>query len=597
MCRHAILFSLSLFFVCVMGGTRYAGNSQSYLGKQRQNEQNHKPHTNQNILNNLIQTKSKVDNKNKGNEAVESLNSLHAQEIEDFCGWSNWGEWSVCSNECEKGTRTRSRKCVCEGGVQISSLMCDGPEEEEGECGGSCCYWKWSRWGNCSKSCDGGSQERHQICICPNKPAGTYDISDCGIETPKTQSRTCNTNPCCNWDHDSFTSWSECTTQCGNGTQTRRQVCKCSSGSSSQTCDGEPLIHQRMCGNANCCMWIDDHSGWSKCSNYCGNETQKMTQYCHCPGSSSSGSSESCHGEPRVYERPCKPEGLLCPKHMDYWKNSKLEDWPTTFSSSLQNNYYTSFICSKNKNNNNRNSNNNMWSDVLGSKSNDPWTNLAKLFIATSLSLESGSYIPKGLNDIMNKSLTLLLNSDHCNPSKNNNNNNNNNKDTYYDEPSYLFISNHLSNGLRDYLNGHMEPEIVEESTSVGVGGGGVGAGGITILEGNSETKGSSGSGSGGNDNYNDFSNNNNNDAFIVETDNEDNKNAELTVVTGSVAATLTVLFTVAGIVTILLVRHRTNKPVDPVVLRAQIDQKNQEESEGDDEDALGPEDLEHLRL
>ena len=47
-------------------------------------------------------------------------------------------------------------------------------------------YDDWQPWSPCTRSCDGGSQERRRLCL----------QGDCSLLGPPAETRNCNTQPC-----------------------------------------------------------------------------------------------------------------------------------------------------------------------------------------------------------------------------------------------------------------------------------------------------------------------------------------------------------------------------------------------------------------
>ncbi|KAL4226408.1 hypothetical protein ACF0H5_014391 [Mactra antiquata] len=130
--------------------------------------------------------------------------------------WGSWSSWSDCTSRsgCGEGAMQRVRSCdrpfpSCGGdecqGDTIETQTCQLP---------SCCETtEWSDFGNCSKSCNTGEQNRTRQLI-----DSTDHCNDVILE----ETRPCNTDPC---DEECYISeWSEfdpCSVTCGNGIQSR----------------------------------------------------------------------------------------------------------------------------------------------------------------------------------------------------------------------------------------------------------------------------------------------------------------------------------------------------------------------------------------
>lgn len=147
--------------------------------------------------------------------------------------WSKWTSWSECSKTCfnnvnEVGIRQRFRSC------NYTNSACDGDGEEQEPCNTvhcpgtidtnllclSLCFsstysryvlcWEslramifhyvlpvnggwsnWSPWSQCSSECDSGVQTRERFC---NSPSPQHGGSSC--PGPQIQTRDCNSHPC-----------------------------------------------------------------------------------------------------------------------------------------------------------------------------------------------------------------------------------------------------------------------------------------------------------------------------------------------------------------------------------------------------------------
>ncbi|XP_059495179.1 A disintegrin and metalloproteinase with thrombospondin motifs 7 [Stegostoma tigrinum] len=147
------------------------------------------------------------------------------------------GNWSKCSRNCGGGVKKRDVHCIdirerrhlrpfhCQSVLNKppTSLACNSKP---------CMDWYISAWGECSKACDGGQQDR--LVMCP-------EHGRCDEMLRRNSTRMCNVHPCTKWMKGS---WGRCTVRCGGGIQ--RRLVKCvntvtgEAEEDSSRCDHEP---------------------------------------------------------------------------------------------------------------------------------------------------------------------------------------------------------------------------------------------------------------------------------------------------------------------------------------------------------------------
>ncbi|XP_063692741.1 uncharacterized protein LOC134824699 isoform X2 [Bolinopsis microptera] len=112
-------------------------------------------------------------------------------------GWSEYGDWSDCNTVCGGGVQTRTRTCTNpvpgDGGAE-----CTGDGTEMRTCNMVDCVvpidGRWSdfgAWSECSVECGGGSQTRTKTCSNPPPKNGGEECVGGDSET-----RNCNTEAC-----------------------------------------------------------------------------------------------------------------------------------------------------------------------------------------------------------------------------------------------------------------------------------------------------------------------------------------------------------------------------------------------------------------
>lgn len=137
---------------------------------------------------------------------------------------SRWvaGPWSPCSATCEKGFQHREVTCVfqLQNGTHIATrpLYCPGPRPAPIQsCEGQDCLsiWEASEWSQCSANCGQGTQKRTVTC--------TNSQGKCDASTrPKAEEACEDYSGCYEWKTGD---WSKCSSTCGKGLQSRVVQC------------------------------------------------------------------------------------------------------------------------------------------------------------------------------------------------------------------------------------------------------------------------------------------------------------------------------------------------------------------------------------
>uniref|UniRef100_A0A8C7G8E4 Thrombospondin type 1 domain containing 4 n=1 Tax=Oncorhynchus kisutch TaxID=8019 RepID=A0A8C7G8E4_ONCKI len=252
--------------------------------------------------------------------------------------WQIQTEWSACSVPCGVGQRTREVHCVSNVGDFVSDEECNmklRPSDNENCDMGPCAKsWFFTDWGNkCSAECGMGVRTRGVLCL--TNHISSLPLEGCGHERP-TDSQVCNHGPCesrIEW----FTApWSQCSTECGSGSQQRAVVCLMKSDEGFNVmppyeCSSlDKPLNQQSCHLKSCgAKWY--HTDWSACSKTCEGGFRVREVRCL---SDDMLSSEGCEEELKPVEReecnpePCVPhigQLLLCSKHGSGAKAPPLE--------------------------------------------------------------------------------------------------------------------------------------------------------------------------------------------------------------------------------------------------------------------------------
>ncbi|XP_033125753.1 A disintegrin and metalloproteinase with thrombospondin motifs 9-like, partial [Anneissia japonica] len=158
---------------------------------------------------------------------------------------ANWVvlDWSSCSVSCGSGIQSRNVACMYSDNQETSGNECniiDKPDEEK-SCHQSCrSKWISAPWGECSKTCGGGIQERLVRCQDEDRT--------CDEQTKPSTTQKCNNEPCATWNYGE---WGECSHSCDGGHKSRAIACVAEDGRTidMNKCDPRQIPADKMLCN------------------------------------------------------------------------------------------------------------------------------------------------------------------------------------------------------------------------------------------------------------------------------------------------------------------------------------------------------------
>uniref|UniRef100_A0A674MUY8 Adhesion G protein-coupled receptor B3 n=1 Tax=Takifugu rubripes TaxID=31033 RepID=A0A674MUY8_TAKRU len=226
-------------------------------------------------------------------------------------GAEEWSQWSSCSVTCGQGSQVRTRTCVSPYGTH-----CSGPLRESRVCNNTApcpvhgVWEEWSPWSLCSFTCGRGHRTRTRMCAPPQHGGRACD-------GPETQTKLCNIALCpVDGQWQEWSSWSDCSVTCANGTQQRTRQCSAAAHGGSE-CRGH-WAESRECHNPDCTangQW-NPWGPWSGCSKSCDGGWQRRARVCQ--GAAVTG--QQCDGTGEEVRKcsdqrcPGEPPYEICPE-------------------------------------------------------------------------------------------------------------------------------------------------------------------------------------------------------------------------------------------------------------------------------------------
>ncbi|KAL1772521.1 hypothetical protein HispidOSU_023255 [Sigmodon hispidus] len=258
-----------------------------------------------------------------------------------LCGrWEISSPWSQCSVRCGRGQKSRRVRCVGNNGEEVSEQECVSgpprpPSREACDMGPCTTAWFHSDWSpKCSAECGTGIQRRSVVCLRSGEPlqgdgeAGSTE-QDCPLRSRPPDMRACSPGPCERTWRWYTGPWSECSSECGSGTQHRDIICVCRLGAEFTVAAPSNCSHlprppalQPCDGQACDDRWFS--TLWSPCSRTCQGGTQTREVQClsanrtlsaRCPPDLRPPRKRNCNSQP-CHQRPdehCKDSSPHCP--------------------------------------------------------------------------------------------------------------------------------------------------------------------------------------------------------------------------------------------------------------------------------------------
>ncbi|NXK95108.1 PPN protein, partial [Formicarius rufipectus] len=174
--------------------------------------------------------------------------------------------------------------------------------------------WSYSSWSECSSECGGGFQSRAVFCTIDNE---IYPDYMCRNKPQPDNNRTCGHQACPQTKRWKTGEWGPCSATCGGGTQTRSVYCVAFDGQSSQGVvdNAECMAFSQQPRSSQPCNVRQcaawSTGPWSECSASCGEGVQTRTVTCKTQQGSQA-QDFACLMEPKpLATQPCLKENCI----------------------------------------------------------------------------------------------------------------------------------------------------------------------------------------------------------------------------------------------------------------------------------------------
>lgn len=156
-------------------------------------------------------------------------------------------------------------------------------------------YTEWSAWSDCSKECGEGTQKRQRLC--ENPPPGRYG-KDCYRFGPSEEEKPCFLKICpVDGRFSEWSAFTKCDKTCGGGKRVRTRDCNDPPPVfGGKNCEGETR-QEEVCNVEPCPVVDGGFSAWSEysaCSVTCGKGQKTRTRSCTNPAPGNGG--KPCDG-------------------------------------------------------------------------------------------------------------------------------------------------------------------------------------------------------------------------------------------------------------------------------------------------------------
>jgi hypothetical protein len=183
------------------------------------------------------------------------------------CELTGWSSWTSCSKTCGGGNQQRTRSVASSDkfGGKTCDKTFDSRACNAASCPRDCVVSEWGTWGYCSLTCGGGGKQTKTRSVITTALYGGKACPDLAESMP------CNDGECpVHCDTSSWSAWGDCTKSCGTGSQERKRSVVTHAAHGGYTCPA--LVEPQVCNEQECPIdcTVGEWTAYSACTNTCG---------------------------------------------------------------------------------------------------------------------------------------------------------------------------------------------------------------------------------------------------------------------------------------------------------------------------------------
>ena len=200
--------------------------------------------------------------------ALSETRACNVHVCPSNCAVSGWSPWAECSRTCGGGTHTRTRSVISQSAGASCPPLSETQSCSTDPCAVDCAVTNWASATACTASCGGGQRQQTRTVTTP----ALYGGAAC----PSLQRNVLCGGALCPQDCtvSEWSGWGQCSKDCGGGSQQRERAVLQSTAHGGKACP--ILVEAKACNTAICMVacTVSEWSVWGACGATCGATTQ-----------------------------------------------------------------------------------------------------------------------------------------------------------------------------------------------------------------------------------------------------------------------------------------------------------------------------------